>query len=726
MLALMLHASGFQPLALVDQLESFAYDARLRLTLPGGVDPRIVIVDIDEDSLLQEGQWPWPRARLAELTNILFTDYRIRLLAFDIVFPEAERNPALGILQTLAQGPLRADPAFQREWAVLRMQWSGDERFAGSLQKRPTVLGYSFALPGQQGQDLQVGQLPPAAAPLTVLAGAPNPFAVAAGYSANLLLLQASAHGGGFFNSPLVDQDGLIRRLPLLLSHGDRLYENLSLAVLRTLMDGPPLEMIAGAGYRDAAGQRVEAVRVGVFVMPVDAEGAVLIPYRGPQGGFPYLSARAILNRQADSRVLNGAIVLVGTTAAGLLDLRATPVQSIYPGVEIHANLIAGMLDQRLKYRPPFTSGLETLLLLMLGGLSIALGFASPLKALLGTLLLAIATVAFNLYAWQVLNWVLPLASMLLLLLLLYVLHNSYGYLIQARRERHLTRLFGQYVPRELVAEMSRQPGGYALGGESREMTVLFSDIQDFTTFAETLDPQQLTRLMQFILTPLTQAIHEQRGTVDKYIGDAIMAFWGAPLPDAAHARHAVQAALAMQARLEKLTPELRARGWPSLHIRIGVNSGAMSVGNMGSEFRMAYTVLGDAVNLAARLEGAAKQYGVAIIISETTRNAVGDLVCRELDQVRVKGRLQPVTLFEPLGAADALTEALCAELVEHDQALAAYRTGDWDQAATWFTGLHNRYPERLLYGIYLERIAALRANSPAEAWNGVFTLTAK
>ncbi|MCP5159500.1 MAG: adenylate/guanylate cyclase domain-containing protein [Gammaproteobacteria bacterium] len=725
MLALIAHTNGSYSLTFVNQLESFAYDVRLRLTCPGGVDPRIVIVDIDDDSLLQEGQWPWPRRRLAELVDLLFDDYRIRLLAFDMVFPETERDSAWVVLQTLAQGALREDAAFQQEWAVLRTELSGDARFAASLQERPVVLGYSFAMPGEQGQDLRIGQLPPAAAPLAVLASAPNPFVDAAGYSANLPSLQASARGGGFFNSPLIDQDGLIRRLPLLLRHDGQLYENLSLAVLRTLLGGLPLSMVFGVGYHDADGRRVEAVRVGVFDIPVDTQGAVLIPYRGMQGSFPYFSARAILNRQIDPNLLTGAIVLVGTTAAGLLDLRATPVQNIYPGVEIHANLIAGILDQRLKYQPVFARGLETLLLLCLGGLSIALGFTSPLKALLGMLALAAVTFALNLYAWQVLNWVLP-AAPALLLLLLYLFQSIYGYFVQARRERRLSYLFGQYVPRELVAEMSRQPGGYALGGESRDMTVLFSDLQDFTTLSETLDPHQLTRLMQFILTPLTQVIHEQHGTVDKYIGDAIMAFWGAPLPDPKHARHAVDAALAMKARLEALTPELRARGWPSLRIRIGVNSGVMNVGNMGSEFRVAYTVLGDAVNLAARLEGAAKQYGVAIVMSETTRAVVTDIAWRELDRVRVKGRIQPVTLFEPLGTADALTETMREELVEHDRALAAYRAGAWEQASARFEALQAQYPEQPLYGIYRERIAVLRADPPATEWDGVFTLTVK
>ncbi len=724
-LALILHVSGYFPLPLLSQLELFAYDARLRLTLPGGVDPRIVIVDIDETSLLREGQWPWPRQRLTQLVDTLFSYYQIRLLAFDIVFAEAERNPMLTALDHLAQGALREDAPFQQHWTQLRSQLAGDDRLAASFRDRAVVMGYYFAMLDQQGGDLRVGQLPPAAAPLTVLGGIPNPFATAAGYSANLPLLQASAASGGFFNSTLVDPDGLFRRLPLLVGYDGQFYEHFSLAVVRTLLGHPPLEFVTAPGYQDG-GQRVEAVRIGVFDIPIDVQGAALAPYRGPQGSFPYIPAHAVLDRQADPQALAGTIVLVGATAAGLMDLRATPVQNIYPGVEVNATLIAGILDQRIKSRPAFTTGLEVALLALLGILGSGLGLLPPLRALLGMLALTAAVLILNLYAWQTLNLAMPLAPSLTLLLLLYVLHSSYGYFVQTRREQRLARLFGQYVPQELVTEMSRRPGSYALGGESRQMTVLFSDLQDFTTLSETLEPHQLTRMMQFILTPLTRIIHEQRGTVDKYIGDAIMAFWGAPLPDPDHARHAVQAALAMKARLAELQPELLAHGWPALRIRIGINSGLMNVGNMGSQFRMAYTVLGDAVNLAARLEGAAKQYGSTIVISEFTRAAVPDLAGRELDRARVKGRTQPVTLFEPLGPAAALSTSLRQELAEHEQALIAYRARDWAQAETRFQQLQTHHPEQPLYTLYLQRIAALRTDPPTAAWDGVFTFTEK
>jgi adenylate cyclase len=725
---MMLHASGRLPIPLLTQLEHFAYDARLRLTLPGGIDPRIVIVDIDEASLLREGQWPWPRQRLATLVDALFDQYDVRLLGFDMVFAEPQSTAHLRAMDQLANGALRNNVDFQSVWSGLRPQWDDDKLLAASFKDRAVVNGYYFSMDDPQGNALKVGQLPPPLAAQSALDGLVNPFGIASGYSANVSALQQASGAGGFFNGSLIDADGLFRRAPMLMGFEGQLYEHLSLAMVRRLLGSPPLELLTAGGYAgDAVGsERIEGLRVGAFDIPIDAQGAAWVPYRGVQGSFPYVSAAQVLNRQVDPQLLKGAIVLVGATAAGLMDLRATPVQNIYPGVEINATLIAGMLDQAIKYRPPYTTGLELALLALIGILSTGLGWLPPLRALLATASLGCIVVGLNLYAWHAFNQVIPLAPTLTLLLLLYLLHSSYGYFVNTRREHRLAHQFGHYVPRELVAEMSRRPDSFALGGESREMTVLFSDLQNFTTLSEALTPQQLTQLMQFVLTPLTRIIHEQRGTVDKYIGDAIMAFWGAPLADADHARHAVVAALAMKARLAALEPELHAQGWPTLHIRIGINTGTMNVGNMGSEFRMAYTVLGDAVNLASRLEGAAKQYQACIVISDATRTAVPDIICRELDRVRVKGREQPVTLFEPLCSMVDGSEALQQELAAHTQALVAYRAGDWPLAEARLGDLAARHPNQPLYKLYLSRIATLRIYPPILHWDGVFNLTEK
>lgn len=726
---LLLHASGYAPLSLITRLEQLSYDARLRLTLPGGVDPRIVIVDLDEASLQREGSWPWPRQQVAQLVEALFDHYQVRLLGFDVLFAQPQRDATLQAVDQLAQGALRGNAEFQQHWAAVRAQADGDAVLAAALRARPIVSGYYFASDVQQGAGLRVGQLPAPLARVQDLGGAVNPFDLAVGYSANLPELQASAMGGGFFNSPLVDDDGLFRRLPLISTFEGQLYPQLSLAVLHSLLGKPPIEFVSASGYQGAEGapaRRVEALRLGSFEIPVDERGAALLPFLGPQGSFPYVSASQVLQRQADPRLLKGAIVLLGATAPGLLDLRATPVQSVYPGVEINATLIAGVLDGRIKSRPAYTVGLELSLLLLIGLLSTGLGWLPPLRALLATLALAGVVIGFNLYFWQEHNHVIPLAPSLVLILLLYLMHSSYGYFVQSRREQRLAQVFGQYVPPELVAEMSKKPANFALGGDSREMTVLFSDLADFTSVSEGLTPQQLTQLMQFVLTPLTQAIHAQRGTIDKYIGDAIMAFWGAPLPDPDHARHAVLAALAMKARLAALQPELQAHGWPRLRIRIGVNTGVMNVGNMGSEFRMAYTVLGDAVNLASRLEGSAKQYQATIVISETTRAAVPEVACRELDRVRVKGRTQPVTLFEPLAPLAELDEITQQALAQHQQALALFRAQQWPAAQAAFFALAQAWPQEPIYSLYLARIAALQANPPGTEWDGVCNLTEK
>jgi adenylate cyclase len=718
-------AGGWLVLPGLRQLEDLAYDARLKLTLPGGVDSRVVIVDIDERSLREEGQWPWPRGRLADLVDQLFDRYRVAALGFDVVF--AEPDPTDAIFKALARGPLGEEARLRVQLDLLRRELDPDRRFAAALRDRPVALGYVFNTPGSPNAEIQFGQLPAPVAAVRELGLGATRLVEAVGYSANLPLLQDEALGGGFFNSPLVDADGIFRRVPLLMRYQDRLYEQLSLAVVRALLGQPPMEFVTGTGY--GAGEhsrRLEALRFGGFTAPVDESGAVLVPYRGRKGSFPYVAATDVLAGHADPRILDGAIALVGATAAGLLDLRATPVQNVYPGVEINANLVVGLLDQNFRTRPPYSAGLEILQLILVGLLAIGIGFLNPLRALLLLAATAGALLGINGYLWQAHALVAPLASALVLLFALYVAYTSYNFFVEARRERWITRRFGQYVPREIVAEMSRRGERYSLEGESRHMTVLFSDIVDFTAISERLEPRQLTHLMQCYLTPLTRIIHEHRGTIDKYIGDAIMAFWGAPLADPEHPRHAVQAALAMIAALRALEAEFQAQGWPPLRIRVGINTGMMSVGNMGSEFRMSYTVLGDAVNLASRLESAAKRYGVAIVVSEYTRTRALELVYRELDLIRVKGRTQPVAIYEPLGAAADLTPAARAELTEYEQALRAFRQREWPQATDSFARLLERWPDSRLYALYRDRALALRAAPPPADWDGVFNLESK
>jgi adenylate cyclase len=534
------------------------------------------------------------------------------------------------------------------------------------------------------------------------------------GILGNLSELQEAAQSAGYFDNPSVDADGIFRKFPLVQTYQGAMYEALPLAMVRSLFGMPVLELRFG---EDKGVTYLEALLVAGQTIPVDEKGRVFIPYRGAYQSFPYVSAVDVINRSIDKSLLENAIVLVGSTAPGLMDLRATPVQRVYPGVEVHANLIAGLLDGNMRFQPDYTAGIEFVGLLVLGVVMSLLYSRLPLFGmLLISSFLVIAVVGFNLAAWRQ-QMVLPVVSPLLLVLVLQLYQLAYGFFVEARAKRILGTRFGHYVPPEIVKEMSERGGDFALRGESRHMSVLFSDVRDFTTLSESLDPQELTRLMNDFLTPITEVIHDNRGTIDKYMGDAVMAFWGAPLKDEEHARHAVDAALAMSNAMHQLRRQFRDRGWPEIRIGIGINSGEMSVGNMGSRFRMAYTVLGDEVNLGSRLEGLTKYYGVDIIISDSTRAAVPNLVCRELDRVRVKGKSLSRTIYEPLGYEGGVEQDVLARLDTYQEALEAYRARQWDRAESLFEQLFADN-ERQLYRTYLRRISRYRQEPPGEGWD--------
>ena len=470
----------------------------------------------------------------------------------------------------------------------------------------------------------------------------------------------------------------------------------------------------------------VEQLILGEHSIPIDGKAQVYIPFRGPQGSFPYVSATDVLARQVSPGQLQDKLVILGTSAAGLLDLRATPVNDAYAGVEIHANVASAILDQRFMSSPPYAVGIERMqIFLNLLLLALVVPLLSPVRAVLFILFLGTANVAFNFYTWGAERLILPLASVLLTIATMAFIQITYDYFVESRRKERLGRLFGQYVPAELVEEMDASGEELSLQGENREMSVLFSDVRGFTSISEDLDPTELTRLMNEFLTPITRIIHDNRGTIDKYMGDAVMAFWGAPLRDEQHARNALLAALEMVEAMKQVTADFQARGWPPIKVGIGISSGPMNVGNMGSSFRMAYTVMGDVVNLGSRLEGQTKNYGANIIISRETRALVPGFKMRELDLIRVKGKLVPINIYEPMGLEEDFSEALAQQIDDYHEALALYRKQAWDAAETIFSRLHAHAPA-MLYELYLARIAAFRADPPGEDWDGVFVATTK
>ncbi len=722
------HATKHYRIPLLNTLDAFVYDARLRLTAKGGVDERIVILDIDERSLAEFGHWPWSRDKMADLTNRLFAEYEVAVLAFDVVFAEPDGSSGLASLEALAAGDLQGDAAFRASLRRLRARLDYDRQFADALRGRATVLGYYFNLSGKTDR---VGVLPRPAMDKEALAGRDIAWQTASGYGANLPALQKSAQSAGHFN-PMVDFDGGSRSVPMLVAFDGNAYESLSLAVVRTLLGQPPIvpgfaekDAKRGPGYSGLEWLDLPTAR-GKLRIPVDENVAALIPYRGAQGSFRYFSAADALAGRLSAEQLRGKIVLVGTTAPGLMDLRSTPVGNAYPGVEIHANLIAGLLDGELKEKPAYALGLDAVLVLavtlVLAGL---LPLLSPLPASLLSAVVLIGVVSLNLLLWSA-GFVLPLAAAISAVLVLSVLNMSWGYFVESHSKRQLTHLFGQYVPPELVDEMARDPEHYSMEGRKEALTVLFSDVRGFTSLSEGLDSKELTQLMNEYLGAMTQVIQANRGTLDKYIGDAIMAFWGAPVADPAHARHAVLAALEMQRALRELDAPFAARAWPALEVGIGINTGTMTVGDMGSPVRQSYTVMGDAVNLGARLEGITKQYGVGILVGESTKAAVEDIVFREVDRVRVKGKETPVGIYEPLGIAAEIEPEVRDQLDLWERVLRYYRQQEWDEAELHLGRLQRQSADCKLYRLYAQRIESYRAEPPRPGWDGVTAFNTK
>jgi adenylate cyclase len=728
-----LHTLAFWHSDSIDRMDGFLSGLRMRLEKPV-LDPRVVVVDIDEKSLAAVGRFPWSRDIQANLVNQLTEHYKVGAIGFDISFPEADTSSGYGVLEQLSRQQLRDVPGFREKLAELKAEMDYDGLFAAAMQGKPVVLGYNVS--GKQTK----GVLPAPAFTVESLHGRELSAYVQSGYEANIARLQKAAYGAGIFTA-LTDPDGVIRSSTLLQRIGDGYYPSLSLATaaayLKALDIAPGFAKSAeqmSAAEREAGGvdNIVMFTPDKKIVIPVGEGLTTTVQFRGhggPEGGaFRYISAIDVLTGSAPVEQLANTVVLVGTTAPGLKDIRVTPVSAEYPGVEVHANIIKSILDGRFKARPDVAFLIEFIEVLAFGLLlAAALAVLSPLASILLAALAMAAAAGFNYYMYSQLDVVLDLALLLLLIFSLFVLNVAYGYFFEVRKSQALVSRFGEYVAPELVAEMAENPEQYNMDGESRELSVMFVDVRGFTTISEGLDPKTLREYINLYLTAMSEDIRSShQGTLDKYIGDAVMAFWGAPVHFGDHAARAVATALLMQASAARLNLSFVERGWPPLKIGIGVNSGLMHVGDMGSAIRRAYTVMGDAVNLASRLEGITKVYGVGIAVGEATRAAAPDFAYRELDLVRVKGKNEPVAIFEPIGPADALAPAERAALASWHTALAWVRAQDWDGAEALLRKLLAEAPDCGLYQLYLERIARHRLDPPGPDWDGVTNFETK
>jgi adenylate cyclase len=758
-LAAMLALRAWDPV-LLQQLRWLAFDTYQRLE-PRIYDPAlpVKIVDIDDESLARIGQWPWPRPYVADLLERL-AGAGAAAIAFDMVFAEPDRSSPE---QAFKQWPATLEVlALRNSVAVLPAH---DGILAEAIEQAPVVTGFvltntkgpspspsdqpfSVAKPlperllapvladasvGSELNDPPVPRLPAPKATFATAGDDPTLFVrTFTSAVANLRELETVALGNGALNStPDVDQ--VIRRVPLVLALQDQLYPSLVAEALR-VAQGARTNIVKSSGASGiwSFGERtgVSAIRIGQLEVPTDPEGRLWVKFTRHEAAR-YVPAWTVLEDDFDPDAVAGQIVLVGTSAAGLHDIRATPLDAAIPGVEIHAQAIEQILAGDFLNRPDFADGMELAYMLALGLIVIIM--LRTMGAVVSFAVGALATLLVFAGSWlsfESYGWLFDPVQPSLMVLLVFATAEGVSYMQSEAERRQIRGAFKQYLAPELVDELARHPERLRLGGEQRTMTIMFCDVRGFTSISEQYkaDPQGLTALVNRLLTPMTDVVLGCKGTIDKYIGDCIMAFWNAPLDDPEHAAHACRAALGMHAAINKLNVALAEEKTLQVAIGIGINTGQCVVGNMGSEQRFDYSVLGDAVNLASRLEGQSKAYAVPIVISEETQRLAPDFAALELDLIAVKGKQEAVRIFALLGEPEAAASGSFGQLRgRHLAMLEAYRGQRWGEASTLIAecraldrGLHD------LYGVYEARIHALQQNPPGPDWDGVFVATTK
>lgn len=689
------------------------------------IEPRVktarpvTIIDIDEKSLAKLGQWPWPRTRVADLIDKL-TALGAVVIAFDIVFAEPDRlNPAIAAdtipnLDEDVRAKLRALP-------------SNDQILANSLKRSRVVLGQSGFPYVLTAFDKSL--------PVTGLAmrgEEPQRFLIEfPGLLRNVPVLEAAAAGRGLFTIKN-ERDGIVRRVPMIMLAQGATMPSLSFEMLRVASGSGTILTKA-----DQAG--LQSVGVSGFEIPTDRNGQVWVHFARRDPSI-YVSALDVLEGRVPPEKIAQKLVLIGTSAVGLLDVKTTPVDPVMPGVEIHAQVLESVLTRTVLSQPNWAISAEFFAALVLGLLVIAFApMLGPVTLVAVGALFATVLIGTSWYFYTQHRLLIDLTYPLVSTTSIYLTLVFSSFVREQKQRRQIRSAFGQYLSPALVEQLAQSPEKLQLGGEEREMTIMFSDVRGFTTISESYkhDPQGLTALMNRFLTPLTNAILDRKGTIDKYMGDAIMAFWNAPLDDGQHEINACEAALDMLERIDTLNQEreIEARdgghAYIPINVGVGLNTGLCVVGNMGSNLRFDYSVLGDSVNLASRLEGQSKEYGFPIIIGSRTAMAVKDrFAILELDFIMVKGKQQPEVIYAIAGREDIAQSETFQRLRNLTiEMLGCYRSRDWDGALAAIgrgRKTDDGHALEYLYNLYEKRIGLYQENPPPEDWNGAFALLTK
>jgi adenylate cyclase len=688
-------------------------------------DLPVRIVDVDEESLRRFGQWPWPRTLFARIVDRL-AEADAGVVAFDIVFAEPDRTAPANFLSTW-EDYLESD----RLRSELEQLPDPDILLSSSMAKTRTVT--AFALRQEPGLRKPAKKWGDGA----VLGDDPRDFVKNfAGALTTQPVLEAGAQGNGSVNY-IPDPDNIVRRAGLFYGLEGELYPSLAAEAIRLASDAPSYDYSSsGASGIFAFGEHtgIVQVRLGQPIVPTDDDGAIRLYDTGHQPRR-FIPAWQVLDGSFDAGMVSGHIVLIGSSAIAVKDVIATPLEPVMAGVETHAQVIEQILSGQFLQRPDWISGAEILYLIAVGVvLLFAIRRAGALWSLVIVLGAAGAAIGISVLGFRQAGLLIDPLYPCLVALLLYVSGTYLGYRRTEREKRVVRNIMSRYLAPALVTQLERHPERLKLGGDLRELTVLFSDIRGFTQIAEQLDPEALTRLVNRFLTPLTRIIQKSRGTVDKYMGDCVMAFWNAPLDVRDHGREAVAAALAIRDELHRLNEDLKVEGARDgvepivLAAGIGLNSGRARVGNMGSEQRLAYSAIGDTVNIASRLEGLSRVYGVDIVLGEETARQAAGFALLELDLVRVKGRDAPLRVYTVLGDGRVtITHHFDMLSKHHDAMLAAYRSRNWTAAREALLACRPIEASLVgLYDLYERRIARYERTPPPEDWDGVFTATTK
>ncbi len=698
-----------------ERVEGILYDFRLNSTLPKPVrtsQEHIVIVDIDEKSMQEQGRYPWSRTKVAELISILY-DKGAVVIAFDIFFAEPERNPVDVILAELN----KSSPDIADSLNEIKQTVDPDSAFARALAGSDVVLGFLLT----DESEKSVGGALKSNVEWQSEQREKSEVTQYSGVISNIAQLQDASMGLGFINSR-ADADGFIRRAALVLRHKDQLYPSIALEAARlyTLADKVEANFVLDTGTDLSL---FESVQIADRKVLTDEYGQILIPFKGPAYSFPYISATDVLKGRVTDEQLAGAVVFIGTSALGLADLRSTSVGLQYPGVEVHANVFDGLMNPGIVPSEPNWSSAYAILQMLLVGiiLSFIMMHQSAITIALVGLATMVLTVSINFYFWYNLKISLPLFLPSFSIVVLSFYFIFVGFVTETNTKKNIQNMFGQYVPPEHIAKLMASPTGAEVKSERREMTVLFADIRSFTTLSESLTPAQLSEFLNEYLSSITEIIFRHGGTIDKYVGDMVMAFWNAPLDQPEHAKMGITTALDMLESLKTINTSFLEKGWPEVKLGIGLSTGEMNVGDMGSSYRKAYTVLGDIVNLGSRIESLTKFYGVELLVSEETKEQANDYVYRIIDKVTVVGKTEPVTIYEPISKR-ALDEASMEIIQQHNDAFTDFYHKDWHKAEAKFAILSkNTIFTTKVYEVMLERLQQMDINSLPDNWSGEF-----